>query len=183
MLAGKLSFLIPLPVFCELAKKIDLKAVWEGLKRCLGSCLDTCWDPTSSWTKSSTGFSRSNPIDRIVNDMKAQVEREPHICLLEACSGSGKSLCAADFFVRNAGESIYFLLSVVQGNHDNMQSNYSEVEPITRLVSTAMDCNLCTLTKHFVGSGGTTGALTGLDINFNSGFGKDQKWYVLGVLC
>eukprot|EP00960_Hanusia_phi_P001773 50887-Hanusia_phi.AAC.1 len=49
-------------------------------------------------------FSEANPIDNLVQTARKN-STVPHACVIEACSGSGKSLCAADYFVRNPGTS------------------------------------------------------------------------------
>ena len=84
-----------------------MNQISKSLQECLEECLDAEWTPTSPRVKPSKRFSDLNPISMLVK-AKANAE-ESHFCLIEACSGSGKSLCAADHFDRNVDDSIYFL--------------------------------------------------------------------------
>ena len=124
----------------------------------------------------SEEFSSLNPIDRIVE--KAKLDQDPYLCMIEACSGCGKSLSAVDFFVRNADVSIYFLFNPSQ-RLEAVQDIYNPVQQITQLMNKAMECDLCLLAKRHAGSQGTA-PLDVLEIDFAT---DGRKWHVLGVLA
>ncbi|EKX40343.1 hypothetical protein GUITHDRAFT_113579 [Guillardia theta CCMP2712] len=102
-----------------------LEGVVDSLKKYLDQVLG-----------SRTGtFSERNPIDKVV----ANATQEAGIvtCMIEACSGSGKSLCAADYFVRNPKTSLYCLFGYVQE-----QDLYLNVQGISHLLNVAIDLDL-----------------------------------------
>ena len=69
-----------------------------------------------------------NPIDEIVQEAK-QEKDATYFCMIEACSGSEKSLCAIDCFVRNPDECMYFLF--IPSTQENRQAIYEHVASIT----------------------------------------------------
>ena len=166
-------------VLCKMAAKVNVKQMAKKLRKGLKESLDGGWKPTSSWVQPSKQFSDLNPINKLV--MKAQGAEESYVCLVEACSGSGKSLCAADHFVRNVEDSILFLFNPVEGEQTyNVQPIYKSLQYITQLMSKALECDLSILTRQYVGSMKKTDPLTALNFNFSTG--QPSRWHVLGVL-
>ena len=122
---------------CEMAAEVNVKQMAESLKECLTKSLDREWKPTSSRLQPSKHFSDLNPINKLV--MKAQGAEECYVCLVEACSGSGKSLFAADYFVRNVDDSILFLFNPVEGDQTyRVQPIYKSLQSVTQLMSKAI---------------------------------------------
>jgi len=120
-------------------------------------------------------FSILNPIDALVqhgNDVTATT----HLCVIEACSGSGKSLCAADFFVRNSDQCIYFLFN--PSKKENKQNLYQNVSSITNLMGLAVNCDLILLIRS-TSPTLSTELLGVLDFDLKE---SERKWYLLGAL-
>jgi len=106
--------------------RLSLEDAANGLKEYLKNVLE----PRNS------DFSYLNPIDKVVaaasNDNGVTVS-----CMIEACSGSGKSLCAADYFSRHPTTSLYFVFEYV---HE--QEIYSRVQDLTCIMNAAIDLDL-----------------------------------------
>ena len=117
-------------------------------------------------------FSSLNPIDRVVSMSKTKDEG-PYTCLLEACSGSGKSMCAVDYFVRNPDTSLYFLFG-----YKHTQLIYQEVSEITNLINRALDIDLWNCIGEYTSNQGEAAALVAINISMK----RSQGWHVLGVL-
>uniref|UniRef100_A0A6U5Y498 Uncharacterized protein n=1 Tax=Guillardia theta TaxID=55529 RepID=A0A6U5Y498_GUITH len=165
-----------LSVLNDIAKTINLNEVLIRLKEFVQNSLDFAWTSESSRVRPSEEFSSLNPIDRIVE--KAKTDQDPYLCMIEACSGCGKSLTAVDFFVRNADVSIYFLFNPSQ-RVDTVQDIYEPVEQITRLINKAIECDLSMLAKSHAGSQGTA-PLDALEVDFAT---DGRKLHLLGVLA
>ena len=120
-------------------------------------------------------FSILNPIDTLAQDAD-DVTASTHLCMIEACSSSGKSLCAANVFVRNSDQCIHFLFN--PSKKENKQNLYQDVSSITNLMGLAMNCDLILLI------GSTTPTLSTelfgvLDFDLKE---RERKWYLLGAL-
>ena len=154
---------------------MNLNDIVSSLQDLLEDYLDFEWSSTSSGVKPSKEFSAMNPIDVIAREAR-RVKDAVYLCMIEACSGSGKSLCAADFFVRNSKDCMYFLFNPSQ--QVSKQSIYQCVTSITNLMSMAINSDLCLLTMASVPESSTE-LLTAIDFDVKT---SGRKWHVLGTL-
>ena len=145
------------------------------LRRYLARFLDRQRSLASSAGEASRLFSILNPINTLVQDAN-DVTATTHLCVIEACSGSGKSLCAADYFVRNSDQCIYFLFN--PSKNENKQNLYQNVSSITNLMGLAMNCDLISLIRSTTPTLSTE-LLGVLDFDLKE---SERKWYLLGAL-
>ncbi|EKX32955.1 hypothetical protein GUITHDRAFT_120867 [Guillardia theta CCMP2712] len=161
----------------QLAQKVKMDTILSSLQQSLEDRLDSEWMSPSGGLKPSERFSAMNPIDRIVLEAN-QARDATFLCMIEACSGSGKSLCAVDYFVRNPDESIYFLF--IPTAHGYRQRKYEEhVESISNLISRAIDCDVCGLAKYAIAESEIGASIEAFDVDVNT---DGRKWHVLGAL-
>ena len=160
----------------QLAHKVNLDTILLSLQQSLEGCLDSQWRSSSGELKPSERFSAMNPIDQIVQEAK-KVKDATFVCMIEACSGSGKSLCAIDYFIRNRHQCMYFLF--IPSARESRQMIYEHVSSITTLIARAMDCDLCGLTKNAIAESEVGAGIGAFDVDVK----KDgRKWHVLGAL-
>eukprot|EP00960_Hanusia_phi_P008632 245957-Hanusia_phi.AAC.1 len=121
----------------------------------------------------SVRFAQENPIDFVVEAQRRSEEQNASsfTCLMEACSGSGKSLSAAEYFVRNPDKCLYFLFDFV-----HTQRLYQAVKDITFLVNLAIDFDVSKYV-HGMRVQKDHSMLPAVDIAIDR-----SKWHVLGVL-
>mmetsp|Transcript_43450 Transcript_43450/g.137395 ORF Transcript_43450/g.137395 Transcript_43450/m.137395 type:complete len:234 (-) Transcript_43450:1496-2197(-) len=155
-----------------LAKKSMKDSAITNLKEFLRNRLSAEQHLESGNRTPTEVFSSLNPIDRVVSMSKTKDEG-PYTCLLEACSGSGKSMCAVDYFVRNPDTCLYFLFG-----HKHTQLIYQEVSEITNLINRALDIDLWNCIGEYTSNQGEAAALVAINISMK----RSQGWHVLGVL-
>jgi len=159
----------------ELAEKVEMHSILSSLRKYLIQLLDRESTMVSSGVRASHLFSAMNPIDKLMQNATGETAAI-RLCMIEACSGSGKSLCAADFFVRHSEESIYFLFH--PSNPGMVQRMYSYVESITDLMALAMNTDLRLLMQSAPSTSSIESvSLLALDVK-----DTQRKWYILGAL-
>uniref|UniRef100_A0A7S0EQK1 Uncharacterized protein n=1 Tax=Hanusia phi TaxID=3032 RepID=A0A7S0EQK1_9CRYP len=163
------------------ARLVDLEDCKSKLKRQLQAKLDFEWLPESNEIKPSSIFADANPINRLkaffqVTTNGSANEEGPFCCMIEACSGSGKSLCAAEFYVRNPTQSLYFLFGHSFGA--TPQDLYQAVQPITDLLNLAFDFDLHRLGLKDINPSAAKRILDALSVNMQNDF----RWHFLGAL-
>ena len=163
----------PLLALAKIARDIKLDNVLTSLKKCLDRCLDNEWDSTSSRVQPSKQLSAMNPIDERIK--KSCYYDSYYLSLIAACAASGKSLCAADYFVRNANHSMYFRFSPVYEH--SAHNIYFHLLPVTRLLNKALDCDLC-IVSLLAAESDETCRLEVWDVKID----RQEGWYVLGAL-
>lgn len=99
------------------------------------------------------------------------------VALIEGCSGSGKSLTAAEYFVRNP-DCVYFLLGL-----DHQQPIYKCVERVTTALNQALEHDLSCLRSRAVASGRFTEVKEmARRLRTHSMDVRSEKSYFLGTL-
>ena len=159
----------------DLANKVKMHDIVSSMRRLLIGFLDGQSSMAPSGSRASELFSKQNPIDRLVLNATGEIAHT-HLCMIEACSGSGKSLCAADFFVRNSEDCIYFLFT--PSRKDIEQIMYSEVASISRLMELAMTADL----RFLVQSAPSTSMIESLGVFAFDIKNSRHKWHILGAL-
>ncbi|EKX43170.1 hypothetical protein GUITHDRAFT_110897 [Guillardia theta CCMP2712] len=159
----------------RLANKVEMHSILSSLRRYLIIVLDGENTMESSGVRASQLFSAMNPIDKLM-ETEMEFTASTHLCMIEACSGSGKSLCAADFFVRHPEECIYFLFR--PSNPDMVRLMYSYVESITDLMALAINTDL----RLLVQSAPPTSSIESVSLSALDVTDFRQTWYILGAL-
>lgn len=139
----------------------ELEKILEGLRMCIEKSLGS----------KARSLSESNPIDKVVTD-SADGAACTVSCMIEACSGSGKSLCAADYFVRNPKTSRYCLFGYTQE-----QELYLQVDSISQLINVAIDLDLQACDQKLAFDKPDECKVNVLDIDI-----LESSWNILGAL-
>uniref|UniRef100_A0A7S0EPN1 Uncharacterized protein n=1 Tax=Hanusia phi TaxID=3032 RepID=A0A7S0EPN1_9CRYP len=99
--------------------------------------LNRSWILETRLKRPLEALSEINPIDKIVSSKGKYTESKVFCCLVEACSGSGKSLCAVDFHLRHPQRSLYFLFRPPEG--EAVQPLYKHAKDASKLLNVALD--------------------------------------------